>query len=75
LSAPEQALVSFEDIELGNHGVEAGGAVLTAQVLNGRNSLFSYSGCCSGPDGAVVGALCASLQRVWRLFSAHAVLS
>ena len=28
LSAPRQALVSFEDIELGDHGVEAGGAVL-----------------------------------------------
>jgi len=32
LSTPEQALVSFEDIELGDHGVEAGGAVLTAQL-------------------------------------------
>ncbi|MCU1318193.1 MAG: Radical domain protein [Candidatus Acidoferrum typicum] len=32
LSAQEQALVSFEDIELGDHDVEAGGAVLTAQL-------------------------------------------
>jgi hypothetical protein len=39
LSAPEQALVSFEDIELGDHGVEAGGAVLTAQLLKRKNSL------------------------------------
>jgi hypothetical protein len=36
LSAPEQALVSFEDIELGDHGVETGEPVLTAQLLNGR---------------------------------------
>jgi len=36
LSAAEQALVSFEDNELGDHGVEAGGAVHTAQLLNGR---------------------------------------
>lgn len=62
VACPHQskALVSFEDIELGDHGVEAGGTVLTAQTAERKNSLFSYSGCCSGPDGAVVSALCAS---------------
>src|SRR6266852_5507345 len=74
LSAPEQALVSFEDIELGDHGVEAGGAVLTAQPLNGR-IVCSVIQAAVQDRTALFSARCAPpLQRVWRLFSAHAVL-
>src|SRR6266481_4909513 len=38
----------------------SGTACLNPTAAERKDSLFSYSGCCSGPDGAVVGALCAS---------------
>ena len=44
-----------------------GGSYCTAAER--KDSLFSYSGCCSGPDGAVVGAFCASFAaRLATLF-------
>jgi hypothetical protein len=74
LSAPEQALVSFEDIELGDHGVETGEPVLTTQLLNGRIVCSVIQAAVQDRTALLSARFAPPLQRVWRLFSAHVVL-
>jgi hypothetical protein len=65
LSAPDQALVGFEDIELGDHSVKAGGAVLTAQLLNGRMVCSAIQAVVQDRTALLSARFAPFLQRVW----------